>query len=121
MEFARDGLLCLFRDRSSLSISSTAILPKAARSVAGCARLAGRSVFHICPANTSQRAFQMAGPLQVPRTHRIPSTPEGRPVPVGWTTVSTLKKYIDTLVRSASIPSGWVWELLLGQDVPIQR
>jgi len=35
------------------------------------------------------------GGHSVARTHRIPSTADGRPVPVGFTIVSTLKKYIE--------------------------
>ncbi len=30
-----------------------------------------------------------------PRSHRIPPTPEGRPVPVGWTIVAALKKAVE--------------------------
>eukprot|EP00914_Ancora_sagittata_P010819 GHVO01021107.1.p1 GENE.GHVO01021107.1~~GHVO01021107.1.p1 ORF type:complete len:477 (+),score=71.61 GHVO01021107.1:38-1468(+) len=33
------------------------------------------------------------------RTHRIPPTAEGKPVPVGWTIVSSLKKYIETEMK----------------------
>lgn len=31
----------------------------------------------------------------IPRTHRIPSTPGGKPIAVGFTVVSTLRKYIE--------------------------
>jgi hypothetical protein len=30
-----------------------------------------------------------------PRSHRIPPTPEGWPVPVGWTIVSALRKAVE--------------------------
>jgi len=36
------------------------------------------------------------GGHSVARTHRIPPTPDGRPVPVGFMIVSTLKKYIES-------------------------
>uniref|UniRef100_A0A0G4G8H0 fumarate reductase (NADH) n=1 Tax=Chromera velia CCMP2878 TaxID=1169474 RepID=A0A0G4G8H0_9ALVE len=32
-----------------------------------------------------------------PRTHRLPPSPDGKPSPVGWTTVSTLKKFVTSL------------------------
>ena len=35
------------------------------------------------------------GGHSVARTHRFPPTAEGKPVPVGWTLISTLKKYIE--------------------------
>ncbi|CAN0343057.1 unnamed protein product, partial [Discosporangium mesarthrocarpum] len=31
---------------------------------------------------------------QAPRTHRIPPRPDGRPVPVGWTTVQAVQEYV---------------------------
>jgi len=35
------------------------------------------------------------GGHSIPRTHRIPPTKEGKPVPVGFTIISTLKKYVE--------------------------
>lgn len=35
------------------------------------------------------------GGHHVPRTHRIPPTADGKPVPVGFTIVSTLRKYVE--------------------------
>lgn len=42
---------------------------------------------------------------QAPRTHRIPPGADGRPVPVGWTTVQKVYKYVEDHpedVRNAS-------------------
>ena len=56
------------------------------------------------------------GGHSVPRTHRIPSTADGKPVPVGFTIVSTLKKYVETelsgsvSVLTSSTFTGLLWE-----------
>jgi len=42
------------------------------------------------------------GGHSIPRTHRIPPTKEGKPVPVGFTIISTLKKYVENEI-SASV------------------
>ncbi|CAN0386491.1 unnamed protein product, partial [Hapterophycus canaliculatus] len=36
--------------------------------------------------------LSQCGGHQAPRTHRIPPGPDGRPVPVGWTTVQKVYK-----------------------------
>lgn len=38
----------------------------------------------------------------IPRTHRIPPTADGRPVPVGFTIVSTLRKYVENDLRNTA-------------------
>ncbi len=51
------------------------------------------------------------------RTHRFPPTPEGKPVPVGWTIVSTLKKYIENdLKDKVSVFTNAVFKKLLMND-----
>jgi cleavage and polyadenylation specificity factor subunit 2 len=46
--------------------------------------------------NVALKDVVQLGGHSVPRTHRIPSTPDGKPIAVGYTIVSTLKKYIET-------------------------
>ena len=54
------------------------------------------------------------GGHSVPRTHRIPPTKEGKPVPVGFTIVSTLKKYIENnLSGSVHVLTSAIFKSLL--------
>jgi len=41
------------------------------------------------------------GGHSIPRTHRIPPTKEGKPVPVGFTIISTLKKYVENNISGS--------------------
>ena len=49
----------------------------------------------IIRAPTSTWRTFACSPIQAPRTHRIPPGPDGRPVPVGWTTVNKVHKYVE--------------------------
>jgi len=56
------------------------------------------------------------GGHSVPRTHRIPPTKEGKPVAVGFTVISTLKKYVENELSGSvriltnSIFQGLLWD-----------
>jgi len=56
------------------------------------------------------------GGHSVARTHRIPSSRDGKPIPVGFTIVSTLRKYVEidlskrVRVLTNSVFRGLIWE-----------
>ncbi|CAM9099437.1 unnamed protein product [Scytosiphon promiscuus] len=47
--------------------------------------------------------LSQCGGHQAPRTHRIPPGPDGRPVPVGWTTVQKVYKYVEEHPEEVSV------------------
>lgn len=58
--------------------------------------------------NLDLTALSHCGGHSVKRTHRMPPGSGGRPVPVGWTTVSTLQKVIEemenvTVIKGAQV------------------
>lgn len=57
------------------------------------------------------------GGHSIPRTHRIPPTKEGKPVPVGFTIVSTLKKFVENEISgSVSILTSSVFQSLIWKE-----
>jgi len=46
--------------------------------------------------NLSLTAISHCGGHSLPRTHRIPPLPDGRPVPVGFSTIKAVKSYLMT-------------------------
>ncbi|CAM9675844.1 unnamed protein product [Ectocarpus fasciculatus] len=47
--------------------------------------------------------LSQCGGHQAPRTHRIPPGSDGRPVPVGWTTVQKVYKYVEDHPEEISV------------------
>ncbi|CAN0416126.1 unnamed protein product, partial [Discosporangium mesarthrocarpum] len=57
-----------------------------------------------------------------PRTHRMPPTRDGRPVPVGWTMVSALKRRLEGMSNVSILPGSRVTRLMteeIGDEVGV--